>query len=82
MSQTLVDMPKVTQMLDTGWSVRLFKNQMGTYTAWGKHEALGIKVHTDDFTPEQALTRLAYKVRGEVLDSKDPDGPKKQWKEP
>lgn len=22
---------------------------------------------TDDFTPEQALTRLAYKVHGEIL---------------
>lgn len=27
----------------------------------------GDKVETDDFTPEQALTRLAYKVHGEIL---------------
>jgi hypothetical protein len=26
-------------------------------------------ITTDDFTPEQALTRLAYKVHGEILDS-------------
>ena len=26
------------------------------------------EIVTDDFTPEQALTRLAYKVHGEILD--------------
>lgn len=26
------------------------------------------EIDTDDFTPEQALTRLAYKVHGEVID--------------
>lgn len=25
------------------------------------------RIQTDDFTPEQALTRLAYKVHGEIL---------------
>lgn len=28
-------------------------------------------IHTDDFTPEQALTRLAYKVHGEFAPDKD-----------
>lgn len=103
MSNTIVDMPKVAQMLDAGWRVMLFKNQMGSYTA----EAHGSKekwrqskdrcldclinapeqsldretleelndddfdtcgvVRTDDFTPEQAITRLAYKVHGEII---------------
>ncbi len=102
-SNTLIDMAKVNQMLDNGWTIELFKNQIGTYTARGTcinlkiwndakdkvlaqvlacndpedHEGLrelndedfeepGV-VDTDDFTPEQALTRLAYKVQGEIL---------------
>jgi hypothetical protein len=97
MSDTKVDMPKVCQMLDAGWSLRVFKNQMGSYTAEGTHanelhmrtcrdriKATIAKenpeltdntdlmdmladLDTDDFTPEQAMTRLAYKVFGEVL---------------
>ena len=107
MSNTPVDMPKVTQMLDAGWTVRLWKNDMGTYEARGLHQnetvmstvrgALvarlpddpetyrdlygdqspwevveefdfdGSELMTDDFTPEQALTRLAYKVFGEII---------------
>lgn len=27
----------------------------------------GKKLETDDFTPQQALTRLAYKVHGEII---------------
>lgn len=96
MSKTIVDMPKVTQMLDAGWEVRLFKNAMGSYSAIGRHNNEGMvnRVHeriiaqyppnlrgvvgdnlddneidTDDFTPEQALTRLAYKCHGEILTS-------------
>lgn len=102
MSDTIVDMPKVTQMLDAGWRVKLFKNKMGSYTAEAKHndrrimratwqrlkdgappESLAMLkmtakefadddfdngwLMTDDFTPEQAITRLAYKVHGEIL---------------
>jgi len=95
MSDTKVDMPKVCQMLDSGWTVTLFKNQMGSYTAIGEHEKKLIVqtakadlhheilqanpdwdfelidsltgMDTDDFTPEQALTRLAYKVHGEII---------------
>lgn len=108
MSATKVDMPKVTQMLDAGWRVLLFKNWMGSYSAEASHheEAVmrrtraaladfidnrsppgvlsqagidakeqvegfhfdGNELVTDDFTPEQALTRLAYKaVDGEIL---------------
>src|SRR4051812_46329995 len=106
MSSTIIDMPKVTQMLDNGWQVELFKNQMGSYTARGQCMKLALweraknacleqtlaansgpdgmsresleeindidfdnpgVIDTDDFTPEQALTRLAYKVHGEIL---------------
>lgn len=101
MSNTIVDMPKVTQMLDNGWTVRIFKNDLNSYTAiastdselsWSRFcnnykqtvrdagndedvvqalmdaefEDAG-EVTTDDWTPEQALTRLAYKVHGEIL---------------
>ncbi len=108
MSDTIVDMPKVTQMLDAGWRVQLFKNPMGSYSATATHDEDAIlrrtrvnlaqfidsrdppgvlsdagidakeqvedfhfdddHLVTDDFTPEQALTRLAYKaVGGEIL---------------
>lgn len=94
-SNTMVDMPKITQMLDVGWVVSIKKNSMGSYTATAEHKSgtvwfnarckileqtnellhdavlldwdnPGI-VDTDDFTPEQALTRLAYKVQGEII---------------
>lgn len=108
MSNTIVDMPKVTQMLDAGWRVMLFKGGMGSYEVRAVHpEELvmrrvrrklekGMKTNgdsaelvknvgitfeqavddwhfddgelmTDDFTPQQALTRMAYKVHGEIL---------------
>lgn len=94
MSATIVDMAKVTQMLDAGWKVRLFKNGLGSYSAVGRHDRKLIRaavdklvatapaesrdivremnddpdaIDTDDFTPEQALTRLAYKIHGEVI---------------
>lgn len=105
MNDTIVDMPKVTQMLDAGWRVVLSKNEMGSYSTQATHanagmvervrdkliadmrenknflektgltarEAVdemdfdGAYVVTDDFTPEQALTRLAYKVHGEII---------------
>lgn len=101
MSTTIVDMPKVAQMLDAGWHVELFKNPMGSYSAEAIHHEQAIMdrtrarlveivrdkwphsdveghvdsfhfdgdhLLTDDFTPEQALTRLAYKaVDGQIL---------------
>lgn len=69
-------------MLDAGHTVTLFKNQLGRYTAIASRpprddedgidlaeiDANGLFIiDTDDFTPEQALTRLAYKVHGEIL---------------
>lgn len=97
MSDTKVDLAKVTQMLDAGWEVLLWKLSRHRYVAQGRHKEEGVwrrarercldsastskvrelmeevdwdevgEVHTDDFTPEQALTRLAYKVHGEVI---------------
>lgn len=66
-----VQMAKVTQMLDAGWEVVLYKNRLETYTAMAHRRVKGKitrqEVITDDFAPEQALTRLAYKVHGEIL---------------
>lgn len=106
MSKTVVDMPKVTQMIDAGWVVTLFKGGASGYVAHAEHKNIAVwrrakertleqtircndcpdgldeaslrqindddfceegVIDTDDFTPEQALTRLAYKVHGEIL---------------
>lgn len=98
MSKTLVDLAKISQMLDSGWTVRLFKNSMGSYSAEARHDKpemvrrandiLGRmlkdsgftdemvadileqdRIETDDFTPEAALSRLSYKVHGEILEA-------------
>jgi len=102
MSNTKVDMPKVAQMLDSGWQVTVYKNDLGSYAVSARHasEDRVVKLRqklidnfqpiagsempdhewvdlmhfqddgdlfTDDFTPEQALTRMAYKVFGEII---------------
>jgi hypothetical protein len=72
MSDTKIDFAKVTQMLDAGWQVVIFKNGIGSYTAKAKSTTVfagqnAVRFITDDFTPEQALTRLAYKIHGEIL---------------
>ena len=67
MSKTIVDMPKVNQLLDNGWTIIMFKNQLDSYTAEATRDGLDECFETDDFTPEQALTRLAYKVQGEII---------------
>lgn len=103
MSDTAVDMAKVSQMLDSGWQVTIFKGGMGTVEVRAKHESkarmssvrdklianvpketLDMMTMTaaelvdlcdfddehlmsEDFTPEQALTRMAYKVFGEII---------------
>lgn len=66
MSNTKIDFAKVTQLLDNGWSLAIFKNELGSYTARA-HSRDGIDELSDDFTPEQALTRLAYKVVDGVI---------------
>lgn len=107
MSDTIVDMAKVTQMLDAGWEVNIYRSDMGSYIAAARHDNLKVwdqakqwmfeqtrevlskddpemsaadayalieadmceigLIDTDDFTPEQALTRLAYKCYGEII---------------
>jgi hypothetical protein len=97
-SDTIVDMPKVTQMLDAGWQVLIYRGPLGSYEVRANHrnpsmisralkliqtqmesipDALPHKdeyhidddgdLMTDDFTPQQAMTRMAYKVQGEVI---------------
>lgn len=67
------DAPKaaddVMKLLDAGWNVTVFKNGLGSYTAYawkGKQPRTpyGLPDHqvTDDFTPSQALYRLTEKV--------------------
>ncbi len=104
MSGTITDFPKVTQMLDAGWDVRIYKGPLGSYEARARHPKPKIMANvrrllvrgvlcnpelrksaaeaeeyveendfhdgelmTDDFTPEQVLTRIAYKVHGHIL---------------
>lgn len=102
MSKTIVDMPKVTQMMDAGWIVRIYKGSLGSYEVRASHPNPGMRnivrgaiasrnpghvrfkgmtllesveeynfddgeLITDDFTPERALTRMAYKVFGEII---------------
>ncbi len=105
MRTTIADMPKVAQMLDSGWRVRIYKGALGSYEVRAKHpkeskmravfaklcksmtenkdfhatvemtasEAVELQdfhdgwLITDDFTPEQALTRMAYKTFGEII---------------
>jgi hypothetical protein len=68
MSETIVNLAKITQMLDADWKVRIYKNALGTYTARSYREKDRKTVTVDDFTPEQALTRLAYKVHDKIID--------------
>jgi hypothetical protein len=63
---TTVDMPKVIELLDKGWVVRLFRNGLGSYTAKANHYKEK-PVFTDDFSPDRALTRLAFKVDGKII---------------
>jgi len=60
-------MIKLTQLLDNGYGVILYKNALGSYTAetFTERNFDGIKIQgvvTDDFTPEAAIKRLADKV--------------------
>ena len=113
MSTTPVSDPKISQMLDSGWCVDIFKNGLGTYTAtattenkeaWLRARSKWVDglskawpndpeiceqfadndfeqngdnkfcVETEDHTPTQTLTRLAYKVHGEYLECEDEAG--------
>jgi hypothetical protein len=63
----------LNRLLDNGVCVTMFKNQLGSYTAFAVrvgHEDIDIAMNdadedgqlTDDFTPEAAMKRLADKV--------------------
>lgn len=81
MSTTKVDFEKVREVLQAGWSLRLFVGGLDSYTvvAWHDDSRERDKVKhmqdddgteeitTDDFSPGQALTRAAYKVCGEII---------------
>ena len=79
MSQTIVHFPKITQAMDDGWCFVLFKGAMGTYCVVARGNAKQMEMRrllcdpddgeliTDDFTPEQALTRAAYKCVDGVI---------------
>lgn len=69
MSDTPKEADDVMKLLDNQYSVVLFKNQLGSYTAvackgvQSVAKALSIdRQNTDDFTPSQALYRLTEKV--------------------
>jgi|HubBroStandDraft_4_1064222.scaffolds.fasta_scaffold191176_3 hypothetical protein len=49
-----------SKLLDNGWTVRLFKNQLGTYSAIGIHGRR--RFITDHFTAGKAIQALADKV--------------------
>lgn len=69
MSDTPKHADDCMKLLDNGWTVKLFKNGLGSYTARavkpGKNGAKA-NVITDDFTPSQALYRLTEKVFGNI----------------
>jgi len=68
----------VVKLLDNGWRVELFKNQLGSYTAravkrsrdeQGMVETFTKKVvDTDDFTPSKSLYRITEKaITGRIV---------------
>jgi hypothetical protein len=68
-SETPRESDDAMKLLDAGWNILLFKNQMGSYTGvamkdgQGPMEALQIDGQTtDDFMPSQVLYRLTEKV--------------------
>ena len=73
------DTPKLAdeckKLLDSGWEIKLFKNQLGSYTARArrpttkphpKRPTLFKVVETEDFEPSQVLYRLTEKVFGNI----------------
>lgn len=64
------DTPKLAdecvKLLDNGWTITLFRNGLGSYTAQAEHDK-GEREITDDFLPSQALYRLTEKVGGNIV---------------
>lgn len=70
------DTPKLAdeckRLLDNGWSITIYRNQLGSYTARAScgDRNTGrprLKIITDDFEPSQALYRLTEKVFGKIV---------------
>ncbi len=60
------------KLLDNHWSIRLFRNRLGSYTAKARNAVTCKVVTTDDCTPEKALYRLTEKVTtGRIVDSRN-----------
>ncbi len=49
------------KLLDNGWTITLFRNGLGSYTARATKSGKRF-VDTDDFTPVDALHRIIEKV--------------------
>lgn len=69
MSDTPKEADDVMKLLDNRYSVVLFKNELGSYTAVACKPKQDVRTAiridrqmTDDFTPSQALYRLTEKV--------------------
>lgn len=63
------------KLLDNGWTIKLFKNALGSYTARAikpkivdpKRGTINTVIDTDDFSPSQALYCLTEKVFGNIV---------------
>lgn len=74
MSDTPNNADEIQRLLDNGWMIGLFRNSLGSYTAYcwrGRKPAtpcgLPERQITDDSTPSQALHRLAEKMIGNIV---------------
>ena len=55
------------KLLDSGWRIQLFRNDLGSYTARCKKTGEPeVGFITDDFEPSQVLYRLTEKVFGNI----------------
>ena len=69
MSDTPHNADACKKLLDNGWRITLFRNDLGSYTARARKSssvdkytgALRYTAFTDDFEPSQALYRLTEK---------------------
>lgn len=78
--EKMSDTPKLAdeskRLLDNGWRITLFKNDLGSYTARASKfvgdtdecdDDEAQTIITDDFEPSQALYRLTEKVYGNIV---------------
>lgn len=77
MSDTPKNADECKKLLDNGWGIVLYKNQLGSYTACAVIPKHMDDIHgavkkyndllTDDFEPSQALYRLTEKVLNDEI---------------